>query len=180
LASPASAQTRSIQLSTKRLSLRPSQASDAVRAFEIQSNWNVTRNLRMTRFPPVLENLTSWFASHETEWRAGTAYRFAILRDHRMIGLVDVDEIADAEGSLGYWLDEAAWSQGLAFEAASAVVDFAFEQMGLRVLHSGHASDNIASGRVLTKLGFAPIGDVTISSLARGGDFLQRRYRLMR
>lgn len=180
MSSPASVLTRSIRLSTRRLTLRPSQSSDATRAFEIQSNWNVTRNLRMARFPPELGDLAGWFASHEAEWRDGAAYRFTILREDRMIGLVDIDEITDAEGDLGYWLEESAWGQGFAFEAAFAVVDFAFARAGLLALVSGHVADNTASGRVLTKLGFAPLGNVTLSSLARGGDILQRRYRLVR
>ncbi len=151
---------------------------DHPRAFEIQSNWNVTRNLRMARFPPNRAETAAWFAGHEAEWMDGTAYRFAILRSDRMIGLADVDEIAGGEGSLGYWLDETEWGQGLAFEAASAVVQFVFTQVELAALVSGHADDNLASGRVLTKLGFKPVGNETVPSRARGTDIVQRRYRL--
>ncbi|HEY4941449.1 MAG TPA: GNAT family N-acetyltransferase [Rhizomicrobium sp.] len=158
--------------------MRPSAAADATRAFEIQSNWNVTRNLRMARFPPDRADLAQWFAAHEQEWHGGTAYRFAILYGGRMIGLVDLDEIANGEGDLGYWLDEAYWGQGFAFEAAEAVVRFGFEQAGLTALNSGHAADNPASGRVLTRLGFAYLDEVTVPSRARGGSIVQRRYRL--
>ena len=165
-------------LETSRLTLRPSDAADAPRASEIQSNWNVTRNLRMAPFPPDSADIAAWFAAHEVEWRAGTAYRFAILCDGRMIGLADIDEIADGEGDLGYWLEEPAWGQGFAFEAAQALVRFAFDSAGLTALNSGHVADNLASGRVLTKLGFRYRGDATIPSRSRGTDILQRRYRL--
>jgi RimJ/RimL family protein N-acetyltransferase len=160
--------------------LRPSGGADAARAFEIQSNWNVTRNLRMAGFPPDRAELAGWFARHEEEWLDGTAYRFAVLERDRMIGLVDIDEISGGKGDLGYWFDEPCWGKGYAFEAARAVVDFAFAKIGLTALSSGHAADNIASGRVLTKLGFRHVGDTAVPSRARGVDIVQRRYRLER
>ena len=169
---------RTPAIQTARLTLRPTAPGDAARAFEIQSNWNVTRNLRMAAFPPDRAQLDAWFASHESEWLAGTAYRFAILHRDRMIGLVDLDEIADREGDIGYWLDEADWGQAFALEAAKAIVEFAFDQAGLIALNSGHVIDNPASGGVLRKLGFAHVDDVTVPSRARGHDIAQRRYRL--
>jgi RimJ/RimL family protein N-acetyltransferase len=167
-------------LAAARLVLRPSDASDVARAIEIQSNWNVARNLRMASFPPDPVATEAWFASHEQEWRDGTAYRFALLLDGRMIGLVDVDEIASGEGDLGYWLEESAWGRGYAFEAAQALVHVVFDQVGLTALNSGHAADNVNSGRILTKLGFAHTGDGITRSKSRGTDILQRRYRLER
>ncbi|MBL6853772.1 MAG: GNAT family N-acetyltransferase [Alphaproteobacteria bacterium] len=167
-------------LRTGRLSLRPSEIIDAERAIEIQSNWNVTRNLRMASFPPDRAGTEAWFAGHEREWRDGTAYRFAILLDGHMIGLVDVDEIANGEGSLGYWLEEAAWGRGYAFEAAQALVRFSFDTVRLAALTSGHAADNVNSGRILTRLGFMHTGDGRTFSKSRATAIVQRRYRLVR
>jgi len=93
---------------TPDLSVRPSEAADAGRAFAIQSDWNVTRMLRMARFPPDRAEMSSWFADHPREWAAGKAYRFAIERDGNMIGLADLDEIRDGAADLGYWLDPSA------------------------------------------------------------------------
>lgn len=169
-----------VPLATMPLVLRPSAVSDAPRAIEIQSNWNVARNLRMAAFPPDRAGTEAWFASHEQEWRDGTAYRFAILLDNRMIGLTDVDEIANGEGSLGYWLEEGAWGRGYAFEAAQALVRFSFDTVGLRALRSGHAADNVNSGRILTKLGFIHVKDGVTFSKSRGTEILQRGYRLVR
>lgn len=165
---------------TKRLHLRPSTATDAQRAFEIQSDWAVTRMLRMASFPPDPAEIKAWFADHPREWAAGEAYRFAAMLDGRMIGLVDLDEITDGEGELGYWFEQAAWGQGFASEAARAVVRFAFADAGLQSLCSGHAADNTASGRVLARLGFRLLDRVERSSRSRGETILQCRYRLAR
>lgn len=165
-------------ITTKRLRLRPSFAADAQRAFEIQSDWAVTQMLRMASFPPDRSEIETWFADHPREWAAGEAYRFAALLDGRMIGLVDLDEIAASEGELGYWFERAAWGQGFAAEAARAVVRFAFVEASLSALRSGHAANNIASGRVLTRLGFRLLDQVERPSRSRGEMILQCRYQL--
>jgi RimJ/RimL family protein N-acetyltransferase len=69
---------------------------------------------------------------------------------------------------------------GYAFEAAQAIVKFAFAEVGLSKLWSGHAMDNPASGKVLLKLGFRPLDVVPQRSLSRGEDILHQRYTLLR
>lgn len=167
-----------VTLTTDRLALRPTTPADAQRAFEIQSDWDVTRMLRMAQFPPDADDMAGWFGEHRQEWIAGTAFRFAIERQGRMIGLVDLDEIDGEEGELGYWLEKPSWGQGYAFEAAQAVVAFAFEQIGLARLKTGHAADNPASGKVLLKLGFRPEKAMRKPSRSRGEEILHQSYSL--
>ena len=54
----------------------------------------------------------------------------------------------------GFHLRPAYWGQGLAEEAARAVIRHAFEQLGVASLFAGHHPDNDASRRLLLKLGF--------------------------
>ena len=165
-------------LETERLLLRPTTAEDAGRALEIQSDWQVTRMLRMAAFPPDRAATETWFSDHEREWRAGEACRFAVEIEGRMVGLVDIDEIADGEGELGYWFERTAWGSGYASEAARETIRFAFEEVGLSALKSGHAEDNPASGRILVKLGFRHLDTVERFSRPRGENIRQRRYVL--
>lgn len=55
---------------------------------------------------------------------------------------------------LGFHLRPTAWGQGLASEAARAVVEYAFTTLAVAGLFAGHHPDNTASQRVLHKLGF--------------------------
>ncbi len=134
--------------------------------------------LRMASFPPDRRNLGRWFADHPREWKAGEAYRFAVELDGRMIGVADIDEISEREGSVGYWFDRSAWGRGYAYEAARAIVSFGREGVGLLRLTAGHAHDNLASGRVLSKLGFRPFDIVPRLSRPRGETIMQHRYAL--
>jgi ribosomal-protein-alanine N-acetyltransferase len=142
------------QLQTSRLLLRRFTVADAARVCEIQSNWNVARMLRIASYPPSVESIVAWLAEHEAEWLSGKAYRFAVLFDGHLTGCCDVDEIQGNTGELGYWYDEPYWGRGFASEASGAVQRFALDGLGLKRLKSGRAMDNLASGRVLTKLGF--------------------------
>jgi RimJ/RimL family protein N-acetyltransferase len=170
----------SIQLNTARLLLRPTDAADADRAFEIQSDRDVTRMLSMANFPPDLAEMRRWFAGHSQEWLAGSAYRFAVVRDAGLIGVVDIAAVDGGEGALGYWFDRAVWGLGYATEAAQAIVKFAFDEIGVSRLRAGHASDNAVSARVLQKIGFQPVDRVQARSRSKGEAIVEYRYLLTR
>jgi RimJ/RimL family protein N-acetyltransferase len=55
---------------------------------------------------------------------------------------------------LGFHLCADFWGQGLATEAATAVIRFAFDELHASWLFAGHHPENEASRRVLEKLGF--------------------------
>jgi RimJ/RimL family protein N-acetyltransferase len=63
----------------------------------------------------------------------------------------------DAPGrvlEVGFHIRSRFWGQGLATEAATAVIAFAFETVGATALFAGHHPGNSASRHVLEKLGF--------------------------
>ncbi|HWF75970.1 MAG TPA: GNAT family N-acetyltransferase [Caulobacteraceae bacterium] len=169
-----------LQLRTERLTLRPFELSDAARVAEILSNWNVTRMIAMASWPATLDGERAWLATHVEDWRAGSAYRFAVIRQGALIGCADVDEIAGDLGEIGYWFDEAAWGCGYATEAARGVMDFARRSLGIARFKSGHAADNPASGAVLRKLGFQAVGERELFYRPRQALVRRIRYALGR
>ena len=169
---------RSIRLTTPRLVLRPTAPDDVARALEIRADPAVARNLVSATIPPDAQKMTAWFATHAEEWQAGTAYRFAVLDDARMIGVIDLFDIADGEGEIGYWLDRSCWGRGLGREAAHEIVRFGIEDLGLSSLIAGCAADNAASAAILTRLGFDRLADARVFSHARQEEITQRRFRL--
>jgi ribosomal-protein-alanine N-acetyltransferase len=168
------------ELRTDRLVLRTFGVEDAERVVVIQSNWNVARMLRAAAWPVTVEATRAWLASHREEWAVGTAYRFAVTLEGRVVGCADIDEIAGGRGDLGYWLDEAVWGRGLATEAAGAVMAFAWDVVGLQALDSGHAEDNKPSGNILIKLGFQHTSDGRRWSNPRGCEIVQKVYLAVR
>jgi ribosomal-protein-alanine N-acetyltransferase len=60
---------------------------------------------------------------------------------------------------IGFHLRRAYWGQGLAVEAAWAVMGYAFDQLETTELSAGHHPANMASRRVVGKLGFRYVYD---------------------
>jgi len=55
---------------------------------------------------------------------------------------------------VGYNIKKTHWSCGYTTEAMKAILDYAAANLGLKKVAGGHAKENLASARVLQKLGF--------------------------
>jgi len=75
---------------------------------------------------------------------------------HGVAALLRMPEGEDIE--LAYRLARASWGAGIATEAASALARYAFEQVGLPRLVAVTFPENLASQRVLEKVGFVHDG----------------------
>ncbi|MFN2202535.1 MAG: GNAT family N-acetyltransferase, partial [Caldilineaceae bacterium] len=81
-----------------------------------------------------------------------------------------------AENELGYRFFPEFWGHGLATEAGEASIDFARSTLGLQRLVAMVHPENVASARVLTKLGFtierslrySGVPDIDVNLFARG------------
>jgi ribosomal-protein-alanine N-acetyltransferase len=84
-----------------------------------------------------------------------------LLKDtHEFIGWCGLDHLdrTKADPALFYLLKANYWGKGLATEAAGALLSYAFDQMDLASIHGGAAPENIASKRVMEKLGMKYAG----------------------
>ena len=91
------------------------------------------------------------------------AFDLPLLVEHKSLGpagMVGLHRRDEPWSEIGYWLGRNFWGQGIATEAANALLDWAYRIRGDRVVSSGHFADNAASGRVLEKLGFLYTGEI--------------------
>ena len=65
--------------------------------------------------------------------------------------------IIDGEAVLAFYLAREYWGRGLATEAGQAFVRHGLEMLGLRRIHAGMNANNLASIRVIEKLGFTRV-----------------------
>ena len=70
--------------------------------------------------------------------------------------------------SLGYCLNEAAWGRGYATEAARVLLNWAFDSLDLNRVQSETDTRNVASARVLEKLGFVREGTLREDCIVNG------------
>jgi RimJ/RimL family protein N-acetyltransferase len=74
--------------------------------------------------------------------------------DGDVIGACGIARLDGKEPEIGYWLGVPFWGNGYATEAARAVIDHAFGDLGYEHLLGGARVSNPASRRVLEKCGF--------------------------
>jgi ribosomal-protein-alanine N-acetyltransferase len=149
-------------IETARLRLRPACADDAAVLQALWSRKLVRRFLWDDRIVTLAE-------TH------GVLATNDGLFAERGVGLwlarpLDEDAVV---GFVGYWhfheppclellygLDDRWWGRGLATEAAAALVRFGREQRGFGAIQASIDTPNVASARVLERLGFEPMAPV--------------------
>ena len=151
-------------IETARLKLRPFVEADVEAIFPVVSQPEFPKQMSWAAHRERGETL-EWVKSQIAAIAENTGCAWAILVDNRAVGCVSFDEIEWQlralrvdRTELGYWLAPAHWGKGLMTEAASAVVRFGFETIGLHKVTTRCFGENHASRRVIEKVGFRFVG----------------------
>jgi len=163
-------------LETERLMLRAPRHEDAKAIARVVNDRRITENTSRIPHPYGLDDAKEFIGA--VNRRDGEA-AFIILFEGRLIGGCGVDPREDGP-EIGYWLGVPHWGKGYATEAARAVIDFAFSDLGREVLHAGARVSNPASRRVLEKCGFQWTGVRLIRIRAINSAAPADRFRLDR
>lgn len=155
------ASLRTPTLRTARLRLRPFTDADADALFALHSSASV---LRYWDAPPWRERSRAerFIAACREMADDGTGARLAIDRssDGAFIGWCSLTRWNPdhRSASMGCCLDAAVWGQGYATEAARALLQWAFDTVDLNRVQVETDTRNVASARVLEKMGFVREG----------------------
>jgi ribosomal-protein-alanine N-acetyltransferase len=93
--------------------------------------------------------------------REGSALPFAITYDGVLVGQLTIGNVVHGSlnsGYAGYWVDERVAGRGVTPTALALVVDHCFSRVGLHRVEANIRPENIASRRVVEKLGFRDEG----------------------
>lgn len=158
-------------LTTTRLRLRPFADTDADALFALMSDPRVTRYWDA---PPWRDRarVARFIAACRQMEQDGTGARVVLERidDGAFIGWCGLFEWNPDHRSaaLGYCLAENAWGHGYATEAAGALLQWAFDTLDLNRVQSETDTRNLASARVLEKLGFLREGTTREDCVVEG------------
>ena len=159
-----------VTLTTERLLLAPPEASDVTPLY---------RNLRAGRITDTIvwdgprsrgeysQALRQFRRSH----RRGKPENWVIrlLTDRQPIGCISLRrELPAGRANLGYWLAEPMQGQGYMTEAAAELVRWGFEQQQLEKIEAAVFLGNVASRRVLEKIGLVCEGTIRKRIYKRG------------
>jgi RimJ/RimL family protein N-acetyltransferase len=157
--------------------LRPGWTEDAPALAAAIADEKIVRNLATAPWPFTLRDAEAFLAQPRDPVLPSLLIFERTGAAPRLVGACGLGRRPSGAVELGYWIARPFWGRGLATEACAALVDIA-RALGLRQLEGSHFLDNPASGRVLEKLGFEPVGiTAPRMSCARG---VQAEARLLR
>lgn len=160
---------------TERLELRPSRPEDAAAVWpwfrlpEVQE-WTTTLS-------PTLEEHQRWWDEALDSCLVGVLGDEIVasgkLERQDPWSQADMtDRAAGQQAEIGWVLDPAVHGRGLGTEFAAALLGLAFDGLGVRRVEAGCFADNLASRRVMEKIGLRLEGHFREESLHRSGRWL--------
>ena len=153
---------------TERLILREFTADDAEVYFRLGADPNITRYTGDQGVATVEQALEVMQARPIADYAKYGYGRWACVfkENGEVIGFAGLKYVDDlAEVDIGYRLLPAYWGRGLATEASLPAIDYGFTQLGLKQIIGLVMPENVASVRVLEKLGLRYDGIMDYRSL---------------
>ena len=144
------------ELRTHRLLLRSFERGDIPTIVRLAGAREIAATTTNIPHPYMEDDARSFLIHSEEDFRAGRSVSFAVAISPggELCGAVGLTVTpAHERAELGYWIGVPYWGQGFATEAAGAVMAFGFETLRLHRIHASHFAGNIASQRVLEKIG---------------------------
>lgn len=151
-------------LYTERLLLRPLKVTDAPIVQNLAGKREIAETTIAIPHPYEDGMAEEWIKSHQKINDQSREYPFAItIKEGRtkgaLIGIVAIiPRRPHKKAEIGYWIGLPYWSQGYCTEAAARIVAFGFEEFEYQRMYAHCFSRNIASARVLEKIGMTREG----------------------
>lgn len=133
----------------------------------------------MRHEPRPLEDTARWLRGARAAFDSDTDFRYGLFarEDRELIGeVVLLGRAGPGALEIGYWVDHRRVGQGLATEAAAAMVRVAFEIQRVERVEIHHSAGNHASATVPQRLGFTL--DATLRRRALDADDVVRDLAL--
>lgn len=145
---------------TPRLTLRPLVPRDARELLDIvaASRRELGQFMSWPREMVSIEQARRFVAIGREGWVTERTARFGIFERAAgmLVGSIELDgiDVRRSQAELGYWIRTDRTRRGFAGEAGRSILLYAYQTLGLHKVRADVAVGNVASARVLEKLGF--------------------------
>lgn len=158
-------------IDAERIALRPVAAADLPALLAVNGDPRVTQFLPYATWLS-LDDGAAWLARMEALAATGTGQQLVVVRraDAAVIGtlLLFKHDAGSQRVELGYVLGRPHWGQGLMREALQAVCTHLFGVLGLRRIEAEVNPANVASCRLLLRVGFTLEGTLRQRWVGKG------------
>lgn len=143
-------------LRTKRLTLELPRSQDLATIVELANHPRISQMTLNIPYPYAEKDAIFWLNMAEQGFLKQDTYIFGIrlANEDKFVGGMGLHlNLPHHHAELGYWIGAPYWNQGVATEAAAAVLRYGFETLGLYRIYARHLATNPASGRIMAKNG---------------------------
>ena len=157
-----------MRLTTDRLVLRPFRVDDFAAVHAYAADPDVVRF--MDWGPNTTEETRTYLDRMLAPPRTQHPFALERVTDGTVIGAAEL-QVTSAEhrrADMGYVLGRPAWGMGYGTEAAAATLRYGFDHVGLHKISATCDPDNVASARILEKIGMRREGVLHDHLLVRG------------
>ena len=160
------------EIRTKRLTLRPIRVGDENEIHEYAGDKSITMMFYLPN--ETFEETADFVKRNAEEWESEdqSDFAFVILLNGKIIGGCDCD-LGHSEdrsyATLGWIINKNYRNNGYASEAASALLDFAFENLGIDKVYAQCDINNQASFGVMRNIGMKCVDDKGTRTYPRTG-----------
>jgi 8-oxo-dGTP diphosphatase len=159
------------QAAPRPLSFTPLRPQNAASLVPLLYDWDVVKMLADMPWPVDLE-----YIANRAARQLGPnpeAVEFIILIGGTAIGSCIIKKPGSGDPPrrmprLGYWIGRPYWRRGYGTQAVAWLVNYAFRSFPQHVVGAGVFDDNVASRRLLEKLGFTNFGSYELHCPSRG------------
>ena len=164
-------------------SIRKWELSDAKDLAAALSNKKVQDNLRDGLPYPYTEQDGKEFISAMLSADESETFAFAITVDNMVIGSIGIfrqGNIHRQTAELGYYIAEEYWGKGIMTEAVKQICEYVFANSDIIRIYAEPFAYNIASCRVLEKVGFQYEGTLRSNAVKNGKVIDMEMYSLLK
>lgn len=143
-------------LETNRLVLRELNINDAKDFFDLNLNPNVVKYTGNSAFENIEE--AKEFLKNYQDYKLNGYGRWAVINKetNQFIGWCGLKyDALEKETDIGFRFFEEEWNKGYATESAKACIDYGFKVLNLKRIIGRAMKENLASIKVLEKIGLA-------------------------
>ncbi|CAH0535726.1 hypothetical protein VST7929_03200 [Vibrio stylophorae] len=138
---------------TQRLCLRPFAETDIFDIVRLADDPQVSQMTRNIPHPYATSDAENWLDSMQQHANNSCVYAITHLQTGILIGAIGLEGLQQTWPELGYWIGSPFWGEGFCTEAAQALLYYAFTRLSIGHITACHLKENVASGRVMQKLG---------------------------
>ena len=163
--------------------IRKWELSDAKDLAAALSNKKVQDNLRDGLPYPYTEQDGKEFISAMLSADENETFAFAITVDNMVIGSIGIfrqGNIHSQTAELGYYIAEEYWGKGIMTEAVKQICEYVFAKSDIIRIYAEPFAYNIASCRVLEKVGFQYEGTLRSNAVKNGRVIDMEMYSLLK